>query len=49
VAKLLARLQTVPSLARVELTQSTSTVTAAKKTLVQFTIVADLREAGGNA
>jgi type IV pilus assembly protein PilM len=46
VAELLARLQTVPSLTNVQL-QSSSRAEVGTKPVVQFTILADLREAGG--
>jgi type IV pilus assembly protein PilM len=46
VAELLARLQTVPSMTNVQL-QSSEIAEVGKKSVVQFTILADLREAGG--
>jgi type IV pilus assembly protein PilM len=46
VAELLARLQTVPSMTNVQL-QSSAIAEVGKKSVVQFTILADLREAGG--
>ena len=46
VARLLARLATLPSLKRVTLTSSTSQVIGSKK-VVHFVIVADLNQTGG--
>jgi type IV pilus assembly protein PilM len=46
VAELLARLETVPSMTNVQL-QSSENAEVGKKSVVQFTILADLREAGG--
>ena len=46
VARLLARLATLPSLKRVTLTSSTSQVMGSKK-VVHFVIVADLNQTGG--
>jgi len=48
VAKLLARLQTVPSLSRVQLSKSAVASTNGR-TVVQFALVADLRQPGGSA
>jgi hypothetical protein len=46
VAKLLSRLVALPTLKNVQL-QSASTATVGKKDVIQFTILADLRGAGG--
>jgi type IV pilus assembly protein PilM len=48
VAVLLARLVALPSLGNVQLSQA-DVATAGKKTVVEFTILADLRGAGGGA
>jgi hypothetical protein len=48
VAKLLSRLQTVPTLARVQLQQATEQELVERE-VIQFTIVADLRQPGGNS
>jgi hypothetical protein len=46
VARLLARLRTVPSLTNVQL-ESSSRETVAKKTIVRFIVLADIKQPGG--
>ena len=48
VARLLSRLQTVPSLARVQLQSSTQELLVERE-VTKFTIVADLRQPGGTS
>jgi type IV pilus assembly protein PilM len=47
VARTLARIQAVPSLTNAQLQSATPTVTAGKKRIIEFTIVADLATPGG--